>query len=481
MRVLSVASECVPFVKTGGLADVVGALPLAMDGQGVDMRVLVPGYPQVMAAVGKTREVMRDDTLFGGTGRVLSARAAGIDLLVLEADHLFGREGTPYLGPDGEDWDDNPERFAALSWIAARIAEEGTANGKAGGWRPDIVHGHDWQAGFAPYYMKKRGVSVPCIFTVHNIAFHGSAPAGRLGDLRLDRADFVQDGGFEFWGRIDALKAGLVWADRITTVSPTYARELTRPEFGAGLDGVIRSRAADLNGILNGIDTKVWNPARDKALTARYSTPRGKAKNRKALREEFGLPEAQGPLCAVVSRLTQQKGLDLLLDALPALLDRGGQLVLLGTGESALERAYRAAARAHPGVAVHIGYDETMAHRIIAGADAILVPSRFEPCGLTQLYALRYGTIPLVALTGGLADTVIPASPAALAARATTGMQVYPLSAENLALRLMDLCNLFADRETWTMMQENAMAHPVGWETSAAAYAALYRDLTGAP
>jgi starch synthase len=481
MRVLSVASECVPFVKTGGLADVVGALPLAMGGQGVDMRVLLPGYPTVMAALGKTETVMTDDTLFGGPGRVLSGRTAGIDLLVLEAEHLFGRDGTPYLGPDGEDWDDNPERFAALSWIAARIADEGVTNGKGTGWRPDILHGHDWQAGFAPYYLKKRGSAVPCIFTVHNIAFHGSAPAGRLAALRLDRSDFVQDGGFEFWGRIDALKAGLVWADRITTVSPTYARELTRPEYGSGLDGVIRSRAADISGILNGIDTDTWNPAKDKALAGRYRTPRGKIRNRNALRKEFGLPKADGPICAVVSRLTQQKGLDLLLDALPALLDHGGQLVLLGTGDSAMERAYRAAARAHPGVAVHIGYDEAMAHRIIAGSDAILVPSRFEPCGLTQLYALRYGTIPLVALTGGLADTVIPASPAALAARATTGMQVYPLSAENLALRLMELCSLFADRETWEMMQENAMAHPVGWETSAAAYAALYRDLSEAP
>lgn len=480
MRVLSVASECVPFVKTGGLADVVGALPRVMGGQGVDMRVLLPGYPAVMAALGQTETVMVDETLFGGPGRVLSGRAQGIDLLVLEAQHLYDRAGGPYIDAAGLDWDDNPERFAALSWIGARIAAEGVSDGTSGGWRPAILHGHDWQAGLAPYYLRKRGGDVPSVFTVHNIAFHGSAPAARLTALRLDRADFVQDGGFEFWGRINALKAGLIWADRITTVSPTYARELTRPEFGGGLDGVIRSRAGVLSGILNGIDTDAWNPAKDPALVARYRTPRGKLRNRKALREEFGLPPSDGPLCAVVSRLTQQKGLDLLLDALPALLDRGGQLVLLGTGEAALERAYRTAAKTYPGVAVHIGYDEGMAHRIIAGADAILLPSRFEPCGLTQLYALRYGTIPFVAMTGGLADTVIPASPAALAARATTGLQVYPLTAENLALRLMDLTTLFADRETWTMMQENAMAHPVGWETSAAAYAALYRDLTGA-
>jgi starch synthase len=479
MRVLSVASECVPFVKTGGLADVVGALPGALAPLGVEMRVLLPGYPGVLAALGEAREAMEDLTLFGGPARVLSGRAAGIDLLALDAPHLFARDGSPYLGPDDTDWPDNAERFAALGWMGARIALEGIATGTTGGWRPDVVHGHDWQAGLTPYYIARRGGTVPTILTVHNIAFHGTAPAAKLDALRLDRADFVQDGGFEFWGQIDALKAGLVWSDRITTVSPTYARELTRAEFGHGLDGVIRARAGDLSGILNGIDTEVWNPATDPELAARYRTPRGKAKNRTALRREFGLPKSDGPLCAVVSRLTQQKGLDLLLDALPALLDRGGQLVLLGSGEKGLERAFRTVANANPGVAVHIGYDEGMAHRIIAGADAILVPSRFEPCGLTQLYALRYGTIPVVTLTGGLADTVIPASPAALAAGAATGMQVYPLTAETLKLRLLDLCTLFDDRETWTMMMQNAMAHPVGWDSSAAAYARLYRDVAG--
>jgi starch synthase len=475
MRVLSVASECVPFVKTGGLADVVGALPRVMGGQGVDMRVLLPGYPQVMAAIGDGETVMEDDTLFGGPGRVIRARARDIELLALDAPHLFDREGRIYLGPDGRDWPDNPERFAALSWMAARIAKEGAAD-----WHPDILHGHDWQAGLAPYYLAKSGGGVPTILTIHNIAFHGAAPAGKLAALRLDPSDFVSDGGFEFWGGINVLKAGLVWADCITTVSPTYARELTRPEFGAGLDGVIRTRVTHLSGILNGIDTDTWNPATDPAIAARYRTPRGKAKNRAALRREFGLPKADGPLCAVVSRLTEQKGLDLLLEALPALLEHGGQLVMLGSGDAALENAWREAAERNDGVAVHLGYDEDLAHRLIAGADALLVPSRFEPCGLTQLYALRYGTVPLVAFTGGLADTVIPASPAALAAGASTGVQVHPLATDTLALGLMDLCALFHDRATWARMQANAMAQPVGWDASAAAYAQLYREVIGA-
>ncbi|AHM04542.1 Glycogen synthase, ADP-glucose transglucosylase [Roseibacterium elongatum DSM 19469] len=471
MKVLSVASECVPFVKTGGLADVVGALPGVMAQAGVEMRVMLPGYPAVMAAIGKGEGVLHDDDLFGGPGRLVSAQAAGIDLLVLDAPHLFDRDGSLYMGPGGQDWPDNPERFAALSWMAARVAAEGV-----GTWRPDLVHGHDWQAGFAPYYLKKRGADVPTVFTIHNIAFHGTAAADRLGALRLDPADFVQDGGFEFWGQIDALKAGLLWSDRITTVSPSYARELTRPEFGAGLHGVIEARAGDLAGILNGIDTEIWNPATDPHIVARYKSPRGKAKNKKALRQEFALPEAGGPLCVVVSRLTEQKGLDLLIDALPALVDRGGQLVLLGTGEAALEAAFRDAAH-HENVAVHIGYDEAMSHRLIAGADAILVPSRFEPCGLTQLYALRYGTIPLVALTGGLADTVIPANPAALSKGVATGIQITPPTAHALALGLIDLCTLYQDKTTWARMQRNAMAQPVGWAASAAAYARLYHEV----
>jgi starch synthase len=473
MRVLSVASECVPFVKTGGLADVVGALPRVMGGQGVDMRVLLPGYPKVMQAIASQggAVVMEDESLFGGPGRVVRARAREVELMVLDAPHLYMRDGTPYLAPGGEDWEDNPERFAALSWIAARIGAEGAAD-----WRPDLLQCHDWQAGLAPYYLARRGGGPACVMTVHNIAFHGAAPAGRIAALRLDPADF-HPGGYEFYGQINALKAGLVWSDRITTVSPTYARELTRPEFGAGLDGVVRARAQDLSGILNGIDAEDWNPATDQHLAARYRSPRGKAKNRAALRMEFALQKARGPLCTVVSRLTWQKGLDLLLEALPALLDGDGQLILLGTGEAAMEDAFRHAAEEHPAVAVHIGYDEAMAHRLIAGADALIMPSRFEPCGLTQLYALRYGTIPLVPLTGGLADTIIPANPAALAAGAATGVQVHPLSAETLKLALMDLCALHAERETWARMQTNAMAQPVGWETSAAAYARLYREV----
>jgi len=470
-KVLSVASECVPLIKTGGLADVAGALPGALSAVGVEMRTILPGYRAVMAALDRPRPVARFDDLFGGPAQLLEAEAAGLHLYVLDAPHLFDRDGTIYLGPDRLDWPDNPERFAALSLVAAQIAAEGID-----GWHPDILHGHDWQAGLAPYYLKRRfGAATPSILTIHNIAFHGLAPADRLDHLMIDRADFTQDG-VEFWNNINLLKAGLVYSDKLTTVSPTYASELTRPEFGMGLDGVIRARATDLVGILNGIDTGVWDPATDSAIAKPYKAPRGKRAAKRALRAEFGLPEAEGPLCVVVSRLSDQKGLDLLLQALPALLDRGGQLALLGSGDAGLEQAYRAAS-AHPSVAVHIGYDEAMSHRVIAGGDAIVIPSRFEPCGLTQLYGLRYGTIPVVALTGGLADTVIPASPAALSMGVATGVQVFPLTADALAQGMHRLCDLYADAATWQRMQKRAMAQPVGWEVSAAAYAALYQGL----
>jgi starch synthase len=466
-----VASEVTPLVKTGGLADVVGALPGALKPEGWAIRTLVPGYPAVLEAARRGREVWREEALFGGTGRVLAATVAGLDLLVLDAPHLFVRVGGPYLGPDGRDWPDNAERFAALGWAGAAIAAGG-----AEGWRPEAVHVHDWQAGLLPVYLRQRSGGPGVLITIHNVAFHGLAPAEKLARLRLPPEGFTPEG-FEFYGRISALKAGLVAADRISTVSPTYARELLMPEFGMGLDGVLRARAHDLTGILNGIDEDAWNPAADPAIAA-YRTPKGKARNRAALLAEMGLEAPGGPLCVVVSRLSEQKGLDLLLAALPRLLAAGGGLALLGSGEAGLEMAWRAAAEAAPGrVAVRIGYDEGLAHRMIAGGDAILVPSRFEPCGLTQMYGLRYGTLPVVALTGGLADTVIPANDAGLRAGVATGVQFHPVTAAALGDALEAVAALYARPEVWARMQRNAMRHPVGWAASAPAYAALYASL----
>lgn len=468
MNVLSVTSECVPLVKTGGLADVAGALPGALAAEGIAVRTLIPGYPAVMSAVGKAKVVMEKADFFGGTARVLAGKHAGLDLLVLDAPRLFDRGHGIYLDETGKDWPDNIERFSALSRVAADIA-----GGALADWQPDVVHCHDWQAGLTPYYMKLDGVKARSVVTIHNIAFQGIAPAQKLGQLGIAPKDFIPEG-VEYFGNISTLKAGLMFADKLSTVSPTYAEELMTPEFGMGMDGLLRYRRDDLTGILNGIDETVWSPEVDGHI-ANYKTPRGKAANKAALREEFGLPDADGPLCVVVSRLTEQKGLDLLLEALPALLTRNGQLALLGTGDPALEQAFQS--YDSPNVSVRIGYDEPQSHRMIAGADVILVPSRFEPCGLTQLYGLRYGTLPLVALTGGLADTVIPATPATTAMQVATGVQFNPVTSHALAGALTRLCDLYDQPKLWAKLQRNAMKQPVGWENSAKAYASLYTDL----
>ena len=472
-RVLSVASECAPLIKTGGLADVVGALPNAMRDAGVEMRVLLPAYPAVLGQTGSGEIVMEEADLFGGPARVRAVSHSGFELLLIDAPHLYDRPGAIYLGPDGRDWPDNPRRFAALGWMAARIGAEG-----AGGWHPDVLHCHDWQAGLAPLYLRQRmphGQRPGTVMTVHNMAFHGLAPPEDLDALRLPRDRFHPDG-FEFWDHISTLKAGLVEADRLTTVSPTYARELMTPEFGMGLDGVMRARRAETQGILNGIDTDAWNPATDPEIST-YRTVRGKRRAHRELIEEFGLPEGDGPVAVVISRLTEQKGLDLLLDVLPDFLERGGRLALLGSGNADLEQRWREAGDLYAGVSVRIGYDEAQSHRMVAGADAILVPSRFEPCGLTQLYALRYGTIPVVALTGGLADTVIHASPAALTAGVATGVQFWPVSADALLDGLEHLVALHSNPKIWSQMIRNAMRQPVGWNVSAAEYAALYQEI----
>ena len=477
MKVLSVASECAPFVKTGGLADVVGALPGALAPLGAEMRVLLPGYPGVKAALPEGAESRRIDHLPDGPAHLVCARAAGIDLMVLDSPRLFDRPGSPYLGPDGTDWPDNHLRYGALCRLAARVATEGTG----GGWRPDVVHLHDWQAGLTAAYLKLgRRPAPPSLVTVHNIAFQGLFPPETTAPLGLPEAGFHPEG-FEYFGRLGFLKAGLVYADRVSTVSPTYARELMRPEFGMGLEGVVASRRAAVHGILNGIDLEVWNPQNDPRIPVPYSarTPARKAGNRLALARRLGLDAGgEGPLFCVVSRLARQKGLDLLLEALPRLLARGASLAVLGAGDPGLERGFRAAAGAHPGrVGVVVGHDEPLAHLIQAGSDAIVVPSRFEPCGLTQLCGLRYGTVPVVARTGGLADTVIDANDAALRAGAATGFQFSPVAAAPLADAIDRACDAFADRTLWSAMVRRAMRHPVGWEPSARAYARVYSEM----
>lgn len=475
MRVLSVASEIFPLIKTGGLADVVGALPAALAPHGVEMRTLVPGYPAVLAALKQASVTASYDDWFGGTARILAGRAGELSLFVLDAPHLYARAGNPYAMPAGKEWSDNAQRFAALARAGADIGA-----GSISSFVPDIVHTHDWQAGLTAAYLHYDGGKRPAtVTTVHNLAYQGQFDRRLLSTLRLPSAAFAVHG-VEYYGSIGYLKAALQLSDCITTVSPTYAQEILQSEAGMGLDGVLRERSGVLHGILNGIDTGVWNPASDAHLPANYNRRRRapRARNKAALQARLGLDaEPDALLFGVVSRLTWQKGLDLLADVLPTLLG-AGQLALLGAGDKALEQRYVRAAAEHPGrVACLIGYDEEIAHLIQAGADGVLVPSRFEPCGLTQLCALRYGAVPLVARVGGLADTVIDANEMALDAGVATGIQFAPVEALALETAIRRAAALYRDNTAWKRLQANGMRADVSWEQPAKRYVALYRDL----
>ncbi|TDH61337.1 glycogen synthase GlgA [Dankookia rubra] len=474
MRVLAVASECFPLIKTGGLADVVGALPAALAGAGITVTTLVPGYPAVLSAVGAAPVVL-DLTDRFGPARLRRAKVHGLDLLVLDAPQHFDRPGNPYAGPDGVAWDDNGLRFAALGFAAAKAA---TALGF------DAVHAHDWQAGLAGAYLRLTAARrVPSVFTIHNLAFQGQFPPALFPRLGLPATAWRMDG-LEYFGSVGFLKAGLWYADRITTVSPSYATEIRTAAGGMGLDGLLRGRGGQVSGILNGIDEAEWDPSRDKALAACFSAadPAPRAANKPALQARFGLaPDPAAPLFAFVGRLAWQKGMDLVLDALPALLEAGGQLAILGTGDAALEARCLGAAAAHPGRAgTVIGFDEALARLCYGGADAVLVPSRFEPCGLAQLCALRYGAPPVVARTGGLADTVIDANEMALAAGCATGVQFAPGDAALLAGAVQRTIGLYRDRPAWAHIQANALGCDVSWRRSAARYAALFDEIVAA-
>ncbi|KAB2872264.1 MAG: glycogen synthase GlgA, partial [Bauldia sp.] len=413
-KVLAVASEVFPFIKTGGLADVVGALPAALAGQGVVMRVMVPGYPAVMAALGEGQTLHHYIELFGGPATLVGGRAAGLDLIVLDAPHLFERPGNPYLSAEGADWPDNWKRFAALSLAAGDIGR-----GAVPSFVPAVVHAHDWQAALSAAYLHfVEGMKARTLLTIHNLAFQGRFPATVFGGLQLPDEAFAVDG-VEYYGGVGYLKGGLQFADAITTVSPTYAEEICTPAAGMGLDGLLRARHGVLTGIVNGIDTATWNPAADLDLPATYTSARLGARtvNKRAVEKAFTLDADSGPLLCVISRLTWQKGMDLLGACIDGLVASGARLAVLGTGDAAIEGMFRAAAARHAGrVGVITAYDEPLAHLLQGGADAILVPSRFEPCGLTQFCGLRYGCVPVVARVGGLADTIIDANDAALAA-----------------------------------------------------------------
>ncbi|MBA3598146.1 MAG: glycogen synthase GlgA [Methylibium sp.] len=477
-RVLQLAAEIYPLVKTGGLADVVAALPPALVRAGADVRLLLPGLPAIAEALLQPETVCEIGPAFGAariTLRLGRLPGSPVRAYVVDAPYLYRRGGGPYQDDRGADWPDNLQRFALLGWLGAHLA----AGELDPGWTPDVVHAHDWHAGMACAYMRAHPATrATSVFTVHNLAYQGLFSPGGFGALALPPR-YMSLEGLEFHGQLSFMKAGLNFADRISTVSPTYASEIAAPEFGCGLDGVIRARQSDVSGILNGVDRDVWSPESDSELASRYSAerPQGKRECKAALQREMALPpDAGAPLLAVVSRLSEQKGLDLVLGVLPALLRLGAQLVVIGTGEPALEAALRDAAQAEPlRVAVRLVYDEALAHRVIAGADAILVPSRFEPCGLTQMYGLRYGTLPLVRRVGGLADTVVDASATNLRSGTGTGFvfdDATPAALEQAVERLVALYHRPSD---WQQAMRRAMAETFSWDQAAVQYMALYR------
>jgi starch synthase len=482
MRVLYITAELYPWVKSGGLGDVAAALPPALIARGIDVRLLLPGFRGFLDAFPGLTDVARLQTPFAAERvRVGLARLPGTQSLAYLVDHpaFYDRPGNPYASPDGSDWPDNHRRFGLFSWVAAELAR-----GADPSWRPDILHGHDWHTGLAPAYLAARPPTeghVPTVFTVHNLAYRGPFPAAIFPELALPPELFSIDG-VEFFGMVSFIKAGLFYSDRLTTVSPTYAREIQTPAFGWGLDGLLRTRANVLTGILNGVDSRFWDPGHDSNLPHTYGTEdatAGKRAAKTALQIRLGLSSLDNvPMFGVVSRLTPQKGLDLVLGALPELIAGGGQLVLLGAGDADLELGFTAAAARYRGqVGVEIGYDDSLAHLIIGGADVVLVPSRFEPCGLTQLYALHYGALPLVRRVGGLADTVVDANAASLAEGIATGFAFDEDSPRALMAAAGRVIDLFPQREVWQRMIQRAMTRDFSWEAAARQYIDVYRAL----
>ena len=478
MKILFATSEIAPWVKTGGLGDVAGALPAALRALGHDVRVLVPAYPALLQAFPGAEEIARPHWLGGllPTPGLRQATAPdGTPLLLLDYRPYYERPGNPYLGPEGRDWLDNHLRFGLLSRVAAWIGSEASTLD----WVPDVIHCNDWQTALAPAYLA-YGAERPArsLVTVHNLAFQGLFDHASLFELGLPDAAWSMHG-VEYHGYLSFLKAGLQHADAINTVSPGYAREIQTDAEGMGMAGLLRHRAADLSGILNGIDTRDWDPAHDGHLVKRYGSRRleDKAANKAALQAEMGLDvRADRPLLAVVSRLTEQKGLDLFLEVAARVLDLPAQIAVLGSGAHALEHGWTAFARRHPGrCAVRIGFDEGFAHRIEAGADIFVMPSRFEPCGLNQMYSLRYGTPPVVRATGGLADTVVDATDE----KRGNGFVFGPATAAALFAALQRAAVAWRDPTLWRRLQKHGMGRDSSWAEAAGHYAALYEKIAG--
>jgi starch synthase len=475
-KILFVTSEAHPLMKTGGLGDVCGGLPQALQALGADVRLLLPGYRDSLQQAGRLKKVAQLSLPpLAQPVTLLEGRLPGtrVKVWLIDFPPAYDRPGNPYLNALGHPWHDNAARFALLARVAVAIARD-----TAGlDWSPEVVHAHDWQTGLVPALLADDGVRPATVFTIHNLAYQGLFSYETFQSLRLP-ASLWSLHGLEFHGQLSFIKGGIAFADRITTVSPTYAREIQTAEHGYGLDGLLRHRAARLSGILNGIDARAWNPAHDPHLASPYNARRlvDKLPNKTALQREFGLRvDADVAVFGMVSRMVQQKGVDLLLDAMPALMQLPLQIVVLGSGEAQYEQALRKQAKRYPDrLAVLAGYDEALAHRIQAGVDLFLMPSRFEPCGLSQLYSLRYGTLPVVRRAGGLADTVVDASSEHIADGTATGIVFDDATTEALIGAVQRALVITRDRRSWKQIQLTGMRQDFSWRHSAADYLSLY-------
>lgn len=482
MRVLFATSEVFPLIKTGGLADVSGSLPSALQHLGVDIRILAPGYTAVLNALTDLHHLahLAHLPVIGHAELLLGTiQETQVKVIVIKAAGIYERAGGPYADANGLEWLDNPVRFGVLSKVAAIL---GGPNSPLTDWHPNIVHCNDWQTGLTPAYMKLvEHAQAKSVISLHNMAFQGCYAPSWLPTLGLPSTHFNPEG-LEYHGQLSFLKAGIFYADSITTVSPSYAKEIQTPAFGFGLEGLLSKRGNELKGILNGIETKEWNPKTDPHLVKNYSATQlaGKKQVKAALQERLGLEiNADAPLLGVVSRLTHQKGLDMLAPIVPQLLDAGCQLALLGGGESELENAFRHLARNHLGrVSVNIGYNEPLSHQIMAGSDMFIMPSRFEPCGLNQLYGLAYGTPPVVNATGGLADSVIDTNIITYKNKTANGFVMSEPSSASLLHCIKQALNVFKnDADAWRQIQKNGMSQNLSWDKSALEYLAEYHKL----
>lgn len=478
MRILHVCSEVFPLLKTGGLADVAGALPAALNKLNTENKLLVPGFPAFINGMTDKELVVELYSKFGAkTVSLYSGKINGIDAYVIDAPELYNRMGNPYADSNNQPYQDNYLRFALLGWMAARIADS-----LDNSWVPDVVHGHDWHAGLMPAYIKAAEMYsgkklATTVLTVHNLAYQGVFPAHLYNELELPNHYFNVNG-LEFYGQISFLKAGLFFADRLTTVSPTYAHEIQGHEQGCGLDGLLSSRKHDLHGVLNGVDPLVWSPVHDNIIAKQFNSKSivGKTACRKALQEHTGIAiQDEFPIFAIVSRLTEQKGLQLVVEGILDIIKRGGQVVILGSGEKEIETAFQQVAKNHPqSVALQLGYDENHAHRIIAGSDVIMIPSRFEPCGLTQLYGMAYGTLPLVHSVGGLKDTVVDTSLENLVEGTATGFVFDEFSVTGFNTAMRRAFALYSKKADWKKVQKHAMLQNFDWDSAAEKYLAIY-------